>query len=151
MLPVHSRTNSFQLHFGNEISWCQFKSCLRYQKFTEFKFAIKMKSRISGTVAFGFLECAVFLGLLIISIFFAKGVVEEYSAGHTQFSLTKKPWTVDHLPTVTVCIMGTRKLIYREEILISGFNRKINFLFSLKEGKNPVPGMATTTYFGSLF
>ena len=107
--------------------------------------------KLSRTVAFGILECAVFIVMLVISIFFAKEVVEEYSAGHTQFSATKKPWPVDYLPTVTVCIMGTRKLIYREEILISGFNRKINFPFSLKEGKNPVPGMATTTYFDSLF
>ena len=105
-----------------------------------------MKSKISRTVAFGIIECAVFLVLLVISIFLAKGVVEEYSAGHTQFSLTKKPWTVDNLPTVTVCIRGTRKLLYGEEILISGFNGKTNRLYVLEEGKNPVPGMATIAY-----
>ena len=109
-----------------------------------------MKSKISGTVAFGILECAVFLVLLIISIFFAKGVVEEYTAGRTQFSLTKKPWAVDNLPTVTVCIQGTRKLLYGEEILIFGFNRKTNLLYPLEEGKVPVLGMATITYFDCL-
>ena len=82
--------------------------------------------------------------------FFAKGVVEEYSAGHTQFSATKKPWTVDYMPTVTLCIKGTRKLLYGEEILISGFNHKTN-LYILEEGKNPVPGMATIIYFECLF
>ena len=91
------------------------------------------------------------LNLIDHKYFFAKGVVEEYSAGHTQFSLTKKPWTVEHLPTVTVCIKGTKKLLYGEEILISGFTRKTNLLYALNEGKNPVPGMATLTYFDCLF
>ena len=109
-----------------------------------------MISKISATVAFSILECAVLLVLLIISIFFAKGVVEEYSAGHTQFSLTKKPWTVDKLPTATVCISGTRKLLHGEEILISGFNRKTNLLYALEEGKNLIPGMATIAYFDCL-
>ena len=97
--------------------------------------------KLSGTVAFGILECAVFLVLLVVSIFFAKEVVEEYSAGHTQFSASKKPWPVDYFPTITFCIEGTRKLLYKEEILISGFNRKTEYIFALREGKNPVPGM----------
>ena len=107
--------------------------------------------KLSGTVAFGILECAVFMVLLVVSIFFAKEAVEEYSAGHTQFSTTKKPWPVDYFPTATVCIKGTRKLSYGEEILISGFDIKTEFLFALEEGKNPVPGLAAITYFDCLF
>ena len=84
----------------------------------QIKLVIKMKSKISGTVAFGILECAVFLVLLIISIFFAKGVVEEYSAGHTQFSLTKN----------TSPTKGKERVAFRLAYQI----RKINFRVRFK-------------------
>ena len=100
-----------------------------------------MKFKIMGSAAFSILEGVIFLVLLVISVFFAKEMIEEYLAGHTLFSTTKKPLSEDYLPTVSVCIKGTRKLLYGEEIWISGFNRHTEFPFTLKEGRNPTPGL----------
>ena len=101
-----------------------------------------------GSATFAIFEGVIFLVLLVTSIFFAKEMIEEYLAGHTLFSLEKKPLSEDYLPTVGVCIKGTRKLLYGEEIWISGFNRQTEFPFAIKEGRNPVPGMDSLSLIG---
>ena len=57
-----------------------------------------------------------FLSLfLLASSFFVKSIMKEYLEGTKYFSTIQKPLSKDDLPTITICILSSRKLVYNAD------------------------------------
>ena len=61
------------------------------------------------------LEWFLIVGLLILAYFSVKGVIQEYMAEETSFSISKQPLTDEDQPTLTICLAAETKLVYGED------------------------------------
>ena len=59
--------------------------------------------------------------LSIVTYFFVSRAVKEYLEGRTTFSISKRPLTVDDMPTITICFQTSRKLEFGKDIRIQGY------------------------------
>ena len=57
-------------------------------------------------------EFAIFLVLLVTCSFLVRGTITQYLEGTKYFSHIKKNLTREDLPTVTICLSSTQKLIF---------------------------------------
>ena len=84
--------------------------------------------------------------LLIVTSYFVWGMIQEYLAGNTNFSVTKVPITLEDIPALVICIESKteneRVLRYGKDISIStinshfGENDTKSTLINFQEGNN---------------
>ena len=91
------------------------------------------------------LSYAIFAMLLIAAFFFAGLIILQFLEGSTYFSIAQKPISKDDLPTVTICSLSSREIVYGRDFDIQTLFNYTNCentncnkttLFSLKEGRN---------------
>ena len=86
------------------------------------------------------LKAVVILILLVISYFFVSKMVEEYLEGRTNFSASRRPLSVQDVPTATICFKAGRKLIYGSNFLLKAFLPHTGSVQVLDRGWNKIKG-----------
>ena len=72
-----------------------------------------MEKLICLNVAKGF-ELTAFIGLLMVTYYFASNALHEYYEGRSTFSASTLPFTVEDIPTVTVCFKANERVMSRK-------------------------------------
>ena len=92
------------------------------------------------------LEYIVFLVLLFLALwFFVVGIILDYLKGAKYFTISQEPVTHDDLPTLTICLRATEKLMYGKDFKIktlawngtkAGTMKEYRYLIDLFKGQN---------------
>ena len=78
-------------------------------------------------------ELIILAAFLATSIICAFAVFEEYKEGKTYFNIVEKPVTPDDLPTTTICVTSSRKLLYDQDFKIYQILTSQSWLLELKQ------------------
>ena len=52
---------------------------------------------------------------MVVSYLFARSSFSEYMEGHTAFHTSTRPFTVEDMPTVTICVTANGTIDYKKK------------------------------------
>ena len=73
-------------------------------------------------------------------ILFARNSFSEYMEGHTAFYISTRPFTVDDMPTVTICVKADETIDYKKKLVVEARIPFTKSVARLQYGSNQIDG-----------
>ena len=75
---------------------------------------------------------------MVVSYLFARSSFSEYMEGHTAFHTSTRPFTVEDMPTVTICVTANGTIDYKKKLVVEARIPFAKYEATLQYGRNKI-------------